>query len=151
MKVVCVMSIKGIINYERGELAKCEPANRLIDVIQLMAHCGLRALAVVDADEKLVGIITEHDIIQGLALHKGRLDHSSVSEFMAKSLITCSPDTRLIEALQLMGRHKIHDLVIVKDAHPVMIVSATEILSKLHDRDEVSMNNLRHMLVTAAL
>jgi CBS domain-containing protein len=55
----------------------------------------------------------------------------SVTGAKAKPLITCSPDTRLVIAFDLMQANQIHNLIVTDDAKIVGMLSASDVLHGL--------------------
>jgi len=110
-----------------------------------MANETVNALAVIDNDGLLAGIVTDQDIIRGLADRDGELVDCDVNELMTSSVITCAEDTRLTDALKLMGSHKIRHLVVVEGERPVAVVGVRRILSKINEHEEMEIKVLRDL------
>ena len=97
-----------------------------------MAALEVHALAVVDGD-KLIGIITDQDIIRCIADSGGDFYEQTVAGWMTENPITCAAGTNLSTALKRMAKHGIRNLVVVQRGVPVTIVGSTEILSLAHE------------------
>src|SRR3972149_6481307 len=70
---------------------------------------GFRRVPVVQ-DGDLVGILTDRDIRE----HLGRLERTKISAAMTEDLVTVTPETTLEEAAQIMLKHKIGGLPVLK-------------------------------------
>jgi CBS domain-containing protein len=71
------------------------PDDEVTDVAQLMIDRGMSGCPVVDADDKLVGIITKFQIVKLV----DRFDKIKVSELMTKEdILQVNPVTRLVKA-----------------------------------------------------
>lgn len=72
------------------------------------------------SNEQLIGMITDRDIvIRGVA--EKRPNSTKVTDLMSSDLITCSPDTSVEEAAQLMAKHQIRRLPVVEGSKLVGI------------------------------
>jgi len=95
------------------------------------------ALPVVDADHKMVGIVSERDFV---ILLSGVLTDEVVEDYMTKNVIATTPGTRIEGASKIMVRNKLRRIPVVgeerKTSHPekdkiMGIVTATDILEFL--------------------
>lgn len=96
---------------------------------KLMMERSVGALLMVK-DEKLVGILSERDIMNKVVAAGLNPDQTPVSEVMVHHVMTISPDRPLAEALHMM-REGLFRHVPVVDAqyHPLGMVSARDALS----------------------
>jgi CBS domain-containing protein len=72
------------------------------------ADCG--ALPVVDADHRLVGIVTDRDIALALAAEDSPASALAVGEAMTRDVRTCRPEEDLRAALRRMTEHGVRRL-----------------------------------------
>src|SRR4029077_10580014 len=83
----------------------------LKDVALMMREGDMGAVPVVDSG-KLVGIVTDRDIVvRGVA--DGKTADSPVSEVMTTELFTVTPDAFVFEAIRVMGDKQIRRLPVV--------------------------------------
>lgn len=92
-------------------------------------HSGLPVLK----GEQVVGVISRRDVEK--ALQHG-LGHAPVKGFMSSRLVSVSPDVPLSEVRELMSRHDIGRLPVLKEGKLVGIISRTDVLRTLHGKVE---------------
>jgi arabinose-5-phosphate isomerase len=85
---------------------------RLRDVIYEMTHKGLGMTCVVDANDALVGIITDGDLRRHLD-RSGNILDLMAREVMTPRPVSIPPTTLAVEALNIMEQRKITSLVVV--------------------------------------
>lgn len=92
---------------------------------------GLGATSVVDAEGKLVGLITDGDIRRGLEKGLDFLTHN-VGELMTKQPQTITAEKLAAEALRMMEQHRPKPITVLpvvdKDGHSVGLVHVTDLL-----------------------
>ncbi|KNG94608.1 hypothetical protein ATO11_04175 [Pseudaestuariivita atlantica] len=120
----------------------CTSDISVFDAAVEIAELGVNALAVVD-DGKLAGIITDHDIIRALADTGADLGEIRVSEWMTPDVKTCTPDSKLSDALNIMARYGIRHLVVVEGDAPVAVLGARDVLTRIHENDELQLRVLQ--------
>jgi CBS domain-containing protein len=107
------------------------------DAVPKMIENGIGALPVVDAQDKIVGIVSERDFVMLMA---GVLTDELVEDYMSDKVISTTPGTRIEGASKIMVRNKLRRIPVVgeerKTPHPekdkiVGIVTATDIMEFL--------------------
>ncbi len=96
------------------------------DALELMLERKVGGCPVVDKENKVIGIITERDILKYLA-NQTRLD-GYVREYMTAGVITAEPDMTIEEAMKLMISKKIRRLPVIKDGVLMGLITVREIL-----------------------
>ncbi len=96
------------------------------DVIKLLLRWHISGLPIVDDDGNLVGIITEHDVVN-FAL-SGQAAETVASEVMTKNVVTYSPDTLAVEIINYFAAHRIRRVPVVVDGKVVGIISRRDIV-----------------------
>lgn len=96
-----------------------------------MHSADIRHLPVVDDDDRLVGILSDRDLLRGAGTGqpKGRL----VGDVMTEDVATVRPETRACEATALMLDMKVGALPVVEvGAKVVGIITETDFLRVAH-------------------
>ena len=102
----------------------------LEDAIQLMRNHGIGCVLITDNGGKLIGILTERDLLQKVAGQGLDLDESVVGDFMSPAPESSKPGHPLGYALQRMIISDIRYLPIVDNSdRPEGIVSSRDIIT----------------------
>ena len=123
------MQLKKASDIMTHPVVSVRPDARLTDAIKLMLRHHISGLPVVAADGRLVGIITEHDIIN-LAI-SGDAEDTTVEETMTREVISFPPDTNLAKLAATLGSKRIRRLPIVENGAVVGVVSRRDILREV--------------------
>ena len=96
--------------------------------IIIMSEKGLGAISVVDADQKLVGIITDGDLRRTIEKYDS-LPNLKVCDIMTKNPIVIAPDALAVEAIKPMQEREIMVLPVVdKEQRPVGMLRLHDII-----------------------
>ena len=97
------------------------------DVIQLAASLmdweHLRRVPVEDDDGRLVGVLTARGLLRLLAEGRKTDRPVAVREVMRTDPITCTPETKTLDAIESMRRHRVGCLLVVRDERLLGIVT----------------------------
>jgi len=136
------------------------PDCNLEEVIQIMAIQRLNGIPVVDQEQKVIGFISQHDIIKSLLPnYLGIINSNSfitefiqlskklkesannkVEEYMKKNVITISEEDNEVVAADLLIRNKIHHLPVVRNGHLVGVVTMRDLLKAMIQKEEENLN-----------
>ncbi len=107
------------IMHRGDELPRVDEGVLLIDALMEMTRKRLGVTAVVDSEQRLVGIFTDGDlrraIDQGVDVYTAR-----VAPLMTRGAKSVRPDELAAEALHLMDSHKINALLVLDDDRRVV-------------------------------
>ena len=107
------------------------PETSVGEAHRILLRYGHSGLPVVDAGDRLAGIISRRDI--DIALHHG-FSHAPVKGYMTPQLKTIGPDTLLPEIESLMVMYDIGRLPVLENGQLVGIVTRTDVLRELHQQ-----------------
>jgi CBS domain-containing protein len=96
------------------------------EAAKIMSDRGVGCL-VVKREEKVVGILTERDIVVRAIARDVDLSATKVEDIMSKEVVVCSPNMRIVEVAKIMGEKKIRRLPVIDEGKLVGIVTAYDV------------------------
>ena len=96
------------------------------EALEIMLEKRVGGCPIVDREDRVVGIITERDILKFLATQT-KLD-GYVRDYMTSGVITAKPDMTIEEAMRLMISKRIRRLPVIRDGVLVGLITTREIL-----------------------
>jgi CBS domain-containing protein len=99
-----------------------ESASSIGEAAEKMMGAGVGAVVVTEDMARIIGIITERDILRAVA-QRVRAAEARVRQWMTESVITIEPETSLDEARKMMFEGNFRHLPVVKDGRLLGIVS----------------------------
>jgi len=95
------------------------------DVVATITAGRKGAVAVLDADGALVGIITDGDVRRAFARDVAGI---TAADIMGRTPITVTPDQRMSDVVDLLSANRISNLFVVEADRPVAIVHIAELM-----------------------
>lgn len=129
MKVSEIMTI---------DVGFCNLDDNLTNAAQIMweKDCGI--VPVVDAEKRLVGVVTDRDICIAAASRNRRTSSIKAGEMNFRAVKTCAPEDDLKDVLRRMRKYKIKRLCVTNpDGGLLGIVSLSDILLKAGEKKSV--------------
>ena len=114
------------------------PEMNLQAVAALMRENDVGAMPVIDAGGKLVGIVTDRDIVVRAVADK--LDwQTAVGDVMTTEIFTVKPDDFVFQTIRLMGDKQVRRIPVVDDAGKLEgILSLADIALEMEDEREIA-------------
>lgn len=140
------MKVSEIIDVDRGLIGPATPKTPVLEANAMMTEHRVGALAVVDSDGHLAGIISERDIARGLHEFGVAIAGKAVGDLMAGNVVSCGPDTDIGDATKLMIHHGFRHLPVLDGETPLTIISMRDIVSVRLGSLEIDNEALRAQL-----
>jgi CBS domain-containing protein len=140
------MFVEDILRDKGHKVHNIPPQATLDDVVQsLVRHrCGSLVVCEPEDDTRLVGIITERDILRACAERRCTLDQLKVSDFMTRKVVSGSPRDDLERIMGLMTENRVRHLPIVQEGRLLGLISIGDVVKYQHQ--QMAMEN--HYLKT---
>jgi CBS domain-containing protein len=99
-----------------------DPTASIGEAAEKMMDAGVGAVVVMEDMVRLVGIVTERDILRAVA-QRARAAEARVRQWMTESVITIDPETNIDEAAKMMFERNFRHLPVTRDGRLLGIVS----------------------------
>lgn len=117
-------------------------AMSLTEIAAMMKRHGVGAMPVC-ADDKLVGMITDRDIVISCVAAGMDVSTCQAKEFMTSNPLTIAPDMDVEEAARTMSREQVRRLPVVEAGCLVGMLSLGDIATALQGNDGLVAETLR--------
>jgi CBS domain-containing protein len=114
-----------------------DPTDTIGEAAEKMNAANVGAVVVVEDFVRIVGIVTERDLLRAVAA-RARAAEARVRQWMTVDPVTIEPETTIDEAAQIMFEHNFRHLPVVKEGRPLGIVSLRMLSRWAFDRDKES-------------
>lgn len=117
-----------------SDIIACDVTTPVSQVVSTLATKRIGALPVL-RDGRVVGIVSERDVIYRLADHGGACLEMPVEQIMTSPAVTVEPATTIDEALGMMTRRRFRHFPVVENGTLVGFISIGDLVK--HKMDEV--------------
>lgn len=142
------MNVAAILREKRGGVIGAKPGDSIEAVCQLLADKGIGAVLVLRPDGSIGGIVSERDIVRGLAMIGTDLLQQSVDSIMTKTVMVCSSHDTIEDIMHLMTKRRIRHLPVVDDGKLTGMISIGDVVKKRIADTEMEAEALRQYIAT---
>jgi CBS domain-containing protein len=122
------MLVSQVLRGKGSEVATTPPDASIKDVLATLAGQGVGALVVSSDGETIEGIISERDIVRGLAESGAQCLDQFASELMTSEVVTTPPTASTEELMAKMSEGRFRHVPVVDDDKLAGIVSIGDIV-----------------------
>ncbi len=138
-------SLNDVLKMKRRNLIEIEPTASISQAATQLVEHNIGALVVRDDQRRLIGIVSERDIVRAVAKSDTAEMGEPVSNVMSREVQTCAPTSDILGPLSQMDHHHIRHLPVVKDEDVVGIVSIRDLMSAVLHNMRRENDDLRDM------
>jgi len=122
------MIVKNILQGKRGNVVTIEPTADLTAALKLLAERRIGAVVIVGADHRIVGILSERDIVRTLAERGPTVLNDPVGQVMTRDVKTCSEGDTIESLMGRMTTGKFRHMPVVEQGKLIGIVSIGDVV-----------------------
>jgi|GEM_PF-163109 len=133
------MLVRDILRAKGDVVHAIVPDATLADVVQALVRHNVGSLVVCSgapATARIVGVITERDVLRAQAADERCLDRLRVSDAMSHPPVTASPGDRIDTLMRVMTQRRVRHLPVVDGDRLLGIVSLGDVVKSLYDQAE---------------
>lgn len=122
-----------ILDRKGHEVVTVSAGAQVAEAAARMAEHGVGALVVTDPSGDVEGIVSERDVVRGLAAHGGEVLQQEVAALMTGPVRTCEPATGTSELAETMTDRRVRHLPVLDNGRLVGIVSIGDVVKSRID------------------
>jgi len=122
------MIVKNILAAKRGDVVTIEATANLAAAVKLLTEQHIGAVVILGADHRVIGILSERDIVRALAEHGATVLSEPVSQVMTRDVATCSEDDAIEDLMGRMTTGKFRHMPVVQQGKLIGIVSIGDVV-----------------------
>lgn len=140
------MSLKDILAAKGGNVIGIEPTADLVAAAKLLSTHRIGALPVRDADGRLVGILSERDIVRTMADVGSAVLQVPVAQVMTRNVSTCDVNDSISSLMERMTNGKFRHMPVLDNDRLVGLVSIGDVLKSHIDTQYERVRNLEELI-----
>jgi CBS domain-containing protein len=143
------MTVKAILAAKGGNVVSIEPTATLEAAVRKLAERRIGALLVLGPEHRVIGILSERDVVRVMAERGAAALSEPLSQVMTRKVVTCEQTDTVGEIMELMTSGKFRHVPVVEQDRVIGVVSIGDVVKhRLHQMEEES-TALRDYIQTA--
>jgi CBS domain-containing protein len=122
------MHVKNILSAKGGQVLSIGPTATLETAARALAEHKIGALLVLGPDRRIVGILSERDIVRVLAEQGAGALTQPLSQVMTRKVFTCSPSETIGVIMERMTAGKFRHVPVIEQDQVVGVVSIGDVV-----------------------
>jgi CBS domain-containing protein len=122
------MTVKVILSKKGSDVSTIDPTATLESGIRILAERGIGALVVLGADQRMIGILSERDIVRALAERGADALTEPLARVMTRNVSTCTQSETVNSIMEQMTAGKFRHVPVVEGERLVGIVSIGDVV-----------------------
>ena len=121
-------TVASILKHKGYQVATVDPDTRVSEIANILSERRIGAVLVMDRAEQMLGIVSERDIVRGLAANGVSTLEMSAGQLMTRTLQVAHPDTTVAEAMRMMTAGRFRHLPVVDHDTLVGLISIGDVV-----------------------
>ncbi len=130
-----------------NQVATTTAGQAVAEAAKLLHQHRIGALVVVEGSGEIVGIISERDIVRGMALHGTAVADLKVRDLMTSSVLVCSPEDSVGDLMGTMTNNRIRHLPVMDNGRLAGIITIGDVVKSCLDETTMQVDSLREYVM----
>lgn len=143
------MTVQRILKQKGTYSPVVNPTIKIIDVVNTLEAEEVGALIVSTDGKKIDGIISERDVVLGIAQFGAKVLEKTVGDLMTKDVATCTAGDPVAGVMALMAEKRIRHVPVIDDGELAGIVSIRDIIQLRLDEVQADADAMRDYITRA--
>lgn len=143
------MTVKAILEQKGHDVLTIGPNEKLSTAVQILAERRIGALVVTNGDRKIVGILSERDIVRQIGRDGAVALDRTVREVMTPKVSICNESHTVNEVMEIMTKGRFRHLPVEKNGQLDGIVSIGDVVKRWIEDVEREAEQIREYIATA--
>jgi CBS domain-containing protein len=122
------MTVNAILQVKGSDVITIEPTVSVSAAVRRLAERRIGALVVQGADNRVVGIISERDIVFALAERGASVLDDPVSQVMTRKVVSCDLSETVSAVMERMTAGKFRHVPVIERNHLAGIISIGDVV-----------------------
>lgn len=143
------MKVEAILGAKGNRVVSVRPDMSVVAVAQRLKAEHIGAVVVSDDDRRVLGMLSERDIVHALATQGERALGMVAADLMTRTVITCAPGDSVAHLMQVMTQRRIRHLPVLRDGALAGMVSIGDVVKNRIEESELETRVLRDAYIAA--
>jgi CBS domain-containing protein len=143
------MNVQAILETKGHEVVTTRPETSIADVCRLLQRRRIGAVPVIDEAGRILGILSERDIVAGLSEHGAVVVGLTADALMSRQVRHCQPDDSIAEIMAVMTNRRVRHLPVIDEGRLCGVISIGDVVKARLDEAALEVDSLRQYVMEA--
>ena len=143
------MTVKAILSRKGTDVVTVEPKASLTETVKMLAQKRIGAVVVTGLDRRVIGILSERDIVRAVGERGPQVLDETVDSVMTRKVVTCAEADTVGAIMERMTAGKFRHLPVVEDGRLAGIISIGDVVKSRLEEIEKESEALKEYILTA--
>lgn len=124
------MTVKTLLSVKGSKVVTIGPTASLDEAIATLAQHRIGALVVLGADQRVIGILSERDIIRVLSERGAGALKEPLAQTMTREVVTCEETDSVSDIMERMTHGRFRHIPVVENDRLVGIISIGDVVKQ---------------------
>ena len=141
------MLVKEMLKAKRSDVVTVRPSDTIETLVHRLNLENIGAVVESENGKQVDGIISERDLVRGLAHHSAHMLAMKVADLMTQKVLSCHPDDNVKDIMKQMTQRRIRHLPVVENSELKGLIGIGDVVKDRLELMELEANVLRDQLV----
>jgi len=142
------MNVSKILEHKGSDIISLEVGCSVLEVAKLLGTRRIGAIPIMSKGE-LAGIISERDVMRGLAIKGGDVLRDTVDTLMTKSVFTCTMTDTIQHLMAIMTERRIRHIPVLEGKKLVAMISIGDVVKERMQEAQKEADALKEYITSA--
>jgi len=141
------MKVAEMLRQKGQEVISVRPTESIETFAHRLRMARIGAMVVLGEGGKIVGIISERDVVHGIAEHGAAALKMTVAELMTRRVVTCGPEDNVAGVARMMTENRFRHLPVIDGGKLSGLISLGDVVKNRLDEMSLEVNVLRDIAI----
>jgi CBS domain-containing protein len=141
------MNVEGMLRVKGASVVSIKPEATIGELVRGLRDERIGAMVVSGDGRTVLGIISERDVVRGLAERGPRILDLPVDELMTRNVVSCAPTDTVKHVMAEMTKRRVRHLPVIADGVLSGIISIGDVVKNRLEEMEMETNVLREAYI----
>ncbi|MBM3508741.1 MAG: CBS domain-containing protein [Alphaproteobacteria bacterium] len=142
------MNVASILAAKGNSVLTAPPTATVADIVATLQERNIGSIVISDDGARVLGIVSERDIVRDLALHGSSVLTRHVSDVMTRNVVTCSVGDSVNDLMSTMTAKRIRHLPVIDRGRLCGVISIGDVVKCRLEEVESEANAMRQYIAT---
>lgn len=142
------MLVHTILKTKGGDVVGVRADDSIADVATVLKQHDIGAVIVRDGRRRMVGVLSERDIVRALAEIGGDCLKKRARDLMARDPITCDPGDSVEDVMGVMTERRVRHLPVMRDGKLIGLISIGDVVKSRISELDTERQAMQHYIAS---